>query len=140
MTLPPYISNLAPERLQAFDEFSIVALPGPPPAAEIVLLTLNVPNGWQCFISEIAHGVTGAGFTDGSGDLVWRITRNSRPIPSFGRMLVHYGSFEQSREEFLFAKSKDKIEYRITNVNLGGAGFFSWANLKGVFYQPEQKR
>lgn len=56
---------------------------GPPPTAAQIVLTLNVPVGYDGVIKAIGNVPITGGFINGSGEIIWRIRANGRAIRNF---------------------------------------------------------
>lgn len=60
------------------------------PVAELVdttILDFTMPVGWDGVATNIMMTVTGAGFIEGSGDVIWRLQVGSRWIPDFSNVI-----------------------------------------------------
>ena len=61
-------------------------------AGDAVMLTMVVPEGYDGVILRLHHNCAFGGFVDGSGDIVWRLTTDQRPIRNFDTMTSQYGN------------------------------------------------
>jgi hypothetical protein len=86
--MPPWI--IPPAGADPFDATAVVnvGLVG----VDATILTLLVPYGYDGVIKRFYHNYLGAGYMEGSGDLVWRILADGRPIKNFGNILTQMGS------------------------------------------------
>lgn len=75
---------------QSFDEQASIAIPANP-SGFVVVLAINVPDGFNGVITKYSCNFTGGGFIDGSGDLVWQILNNGKPIQNYDSILTERG-------------------------------------------------
>lgn len=81
-----------------FDEQGVVNLTGvPAPGVTQPVVIFTVPQGYDGVINHISNNATDPAFVDGSGDLIWNILINGRPIRNFGNILVQKGTLAQGR-------------------------------------------
>lgn len=81
-----------PEGFLSFDEQG-TALIGVVNAALVVpVVVFPVPRGYDGLIQRIHCSFTAGGFVDGSGDLIWRIWADGRPIRNYSNILFEQGS------------------------------------------------
>lgn len=71
--------------------------PGPFTGLDTTVLTEVVPVGYDGVITDVVCGIYPGlagftGFVEGSGDLVWRLTANSRHLRDMGNILTSLGS------------------------------------------------
>jgi hypothetical protein len=59
-----------------------------------IVLTFQVPPGYDGVISGLTQLYTGGGFVEGSGDLTWRLKLNQVYPQSLGTMLTSMGSLQ----------------------------------------------
>ncbi len=135
MILPPAIASLPPERIFAFDRTGVIATPAKF-SPEVDILSIVVPNGWKCFIGEVAHGVS-AGISEASGDLIWRVRIDKMYHPGYGEIKTTFGTFQLARSTYgIYANSRQILTYRVVNNDYNVAGTTTFACFKGVFYKP----
>lgn len=95
-----------------------------------------VPTGYDGAINSYGANFTGGGFVDGSGDLVWRISRNGVPIKNFEFILTERGDPNQPIPvNYIRIYSGDRIQFLINhaaNVTLNDG--FIICDLGGFFY------
>lgn len=56
------------------------------------ILNFVVDNGWDGVIKRFYHNYLGTAFLEGSGDLVWSILADGRPIKNFGAITTSMGN------------------------------------------------
>jgi hypothetical protein len=72
-----------------------IAMPAVAAGTWLVLVSYTVPSGWDAIIDGIQLNVTTNAFTDFSGDLIWQILQDGRPIDGFQALLNQRGSIYQ---------------------------------------------
>jgi hypothetical protein len=90
---PPWI--VMPPMGQRFSFFDSIALPAE--QVETDVTTFSVPQGYDGVISQHFHlfiPEAGGTFTEGSGQLTWRIRQNSRPVRGYNAMLTTQGGLQ----------------------------------------------
>lgn len=130
----------------AFNPVNAIPLPDPTDG-EVVVLSEVVPIGYDGMILAQFHGyiqspsgTNVSSFTEGSGDIAWRITSNDRYLKDCGNMLVSIGSTQRLAPIYggIRVRSGDTITYRVQVYNLSGLltpGIGSIiAGLHGFFY------
>ena len=132
---PPWIE--APAGRVPIDFFGTVAMPVV--GAQAVVLTFPVPEGYDGVVSDYALNYTGAGFVNGSGDLVWQILANGRPIRNFSNITAQKGSEQFPRKissgiPIASGQIITVVIQHVANVALGAA---VTASLLGYLY-PRQ--
>lgn len=80
-----------------FDEQGGISLGAPQPGVDIPVVTMTVPYGFDGVIKYIANAPTDPAFVDFSGDLIWRILINGRPVRNFANILARKGTMAQGR-------------------------------------------
>ncbi len=75
--LPPWI--YPPPNFENIDKFTYTPIPAL--NVESVILTFVVPAGRNGIIYKVANNFVGAGWVEGSGDIVWRILVDGTPPP-----------------------------------------------------------
>lgn len=66
--------------------------------AEAVVLTYNVPLGYDAIIKWYSINYLAAGFNDGSGDIVWRLKIDGRPVKNFDNIITQRGNLVSPRQ------------------------------------------
>lgn len=79
-----------------FDPQSSIALPAG--SGDTLVLTFPVPIGYDGVIEYISCNFTGGGFTQSSGDIVWRLENNGKPILNFSNITSEKGTIFQGRK------------------------------------------
>lgn len=126
------------ERLRAEepDPRAVLVLPNPPPAAEATVLTLTVPTGLDGVIKKYSNNLTGGGFVNGSGDIIWRIRRNGRAIRNFDNILFESGTVDFPRELAAGIRiySNDIITFTVEHVANAALAGNVICSFVGYFY------
>jgi len=130
---PPYL--VMPEDARQFQIIDSIALPAPG-AAESTVTEFTVPTGYEGVITSVVNYWTGAGFTDGSGDLIWRIKIGPIYARDFGEILTALGSLTSPCTLFrggLRLRTFQRVQYRFQHSALSGlaggrivCGFLGW--------------
>lgn len=81
----------------AFDEQDGILLPAVSATVFTAVLTFRVPNGSDGVINFISNNFLGGGFTNFSGDIIWQILANGRPIRNFSNIRAEKGTVNQGR-------------------------------------------
>jgi hypothetical protein len=84
-----------PDGYISYDEAGKVALPAVGSTSTIV--TFTVPDGYDGVINGYSWNFVGGGFTEASGDLVVKITRDLAPIRNYDNVLVQKGTIGNPR-------------------------------------------
>ncbi len=133
--------NWMPRSGQSYTEPGWIALPAATNDSTVdgsTIVTFTVPPGMNGVVDRIAMQFIGAGFTDGSGSLIWRILQNGQAVPNYGAILGSLGSVSNPQQIApIILVEGDVVELTIDNVNLpGGAGEVTGL-LGGWFYPKE---
>lgn len=91
----PWIDE--PSGSVSFDEQGGVTLSALPDVGAQIVLTFIVPNGFDGVIKNLSNNVNFGGFVQFSGDLVWRLKQNGRPIKNYSNILAEKGSTQAPR-------------------------------------------
>ena len=128
--------NTQPMGSQNFDEQASIQIPSII-TGWVTVMSFIVPLGMEGVIKNYAANFTGGGFQDGSGDLVWRLLQDKRPIRNFDYITTERGSPESPRSVSggIRIYSGQLIEFQINHVsnNLLANGFII-CGLSGYFY------
>lgn len=118
----PYPWDVPPEGSEDFDELAAVVLPAAG-AAETIILQFQVPDGYDLVVKGILTEFTGPGFTQGSGNLIWRFRRGQggitgSPVPNYGSIQFSLGNRQQNRPitAGTLASSGDYLTLTIVHV------------------------
>ena len=90
----PWIDE--PSGSVSFDEQGGVAL-GVVGAGPQIVLTVNVPRGFDGVIKNLSNNVNFGGFVQFSGDIVWRLKINGRPVKNYSNILAEKGTTQEPR-------------------------------------------
>ncbi|MBK8200668.1 MAG: hypothetical protein IPK75_20215 [Acidobacteria bacterium] len=88
---PPW--EVAPPGSQPFDYVGVISTPAAGSTDQLVL-SFQVPFGWDGTIKKITNVYTGPGFFEGSGDLIWRIRRDGQFVKNYDSILVTFGDVQ----------------------------------------------
>ncbi len=129
--LPPW--NAPPASFESFDPHAFVALPAI--GAEATVVEFTVPPGRNGVVDRIANMVVGAGWTEGSGDLLWRIERDQSPFPNYENITASLGNISNpTRISGLRLQNGEVIRLIARNVNIPVGGQLVGGRLGGWFY------
>lgn len=81
-TSPPWVSMPAEgRRFRPIESSPLTDFgsPGPFTGVDVVVLQMRVPLGYDGVISDVICGFTGSGFSEGSGDITWRLAADYLP-------------------------------------------------------------
>jgi len=130
---PPYL--VMPEDARQFQVIDSIALPNPGDPEQVVTQMI-VPVGYAGVITSVVNYWTGAGFIDGSGDLVWRIKVGPVYARDFGEILTALGSLTSPCTLFrggLRLRTFQRVQYLFSHSALSGlaggrivCGFLGW--------------
>lgn len=90
---PPWI--VMPPMGQRFSFFNSIVLPAA--SVETDVTVFDCPQGYDGVITQHFHLFipdAGGSFTEGSGQLTWRIRQNSRPVRGYNSMLTTQGGLQ----------------------------------------------
>ena len=90
----PWIDE--PDGSVPFDEQFGIALPAVF-GVETVVLSFQVPIGYDGVIKAISNNFLGGGFVDFSGHIQWRILADGKPIRNFSNILANKGTIAAGR-------------------------------------------
>lgn len=97
--MPPYDSTKSPYANmppggRLIQEMDSLTLTGPFDGTNQTVLTFRVPIGYDGVLNRAINVFTGTGFTEGSGDIVWRLKIGNAYARNFGAVRFSYGSME----------------------------------------------
>jgi hypothetical protein len=101
----------------------INTIPRPPVGVETEVLKFRVALGWNGVIRGVVNNFIGAGFKEGSGDLVWRIQLNLRYARDYGNIKTSLGDLTgpyDMNAGGILIKSGEDVRYLVT-MNAAGA-------------------
>jgi len=119
-----------------FNEVNYVNLPAI--GAEVAIVSFMVSPGMHGVIKWIGNNFVGAGFTDGSGSIIWQITIDGQPVRNHQRIIGSLGSPASPSETApirLFENTT--VELNVTNVSIAVAGQLCGGRLSGWLYAME---
>lgn len=124
----------------AFDNSGDVVLPAI--GVEATIFTFQVPKGFNGVMKTIANAFIGSGFTDGSGQLLWRILQNNQAMRGKENMANSLGSVAQPSliggGGFIRILENDIIAMIALNVSIPPAGQIVAGRLSGWFYPKDE--
>lgn len=130
-SLPPWL--YPPASFESFDSHGFVTMPAI--GAEATVLEFMVPTGRNGVIDRIANAVFGAGWTEGSTDLAWRIERDQAAFPNYEDIRASLGNISNpSRISGLRVRSGEMIRLVVRNANIVPGGQLLGGRLGGWFY------
>jgi hypothetical protein len=93
-----------------------------PAAGDQTILEMRMPLGYDGLLAGIFHFYTGNGFSQGSGDIVWRVQVNLRYIEDLGNLLFQLGSPQSPMPltEGQILLSGQTLRYIVNVPNLSG--------------------
>ena len=104
-----------PEGYSSFDAASSVTLPAEGSSDTVV--SFLVPDGWDGVVNAFSWNFTGAGFNEGSGDLVVQILRNDAAVRNYDNITVSKGTIPIPRPiSPIRIYSKQTVSIKISNV------------------------
>ena len=116
-----------------FDEQQGVAVPGV--GAQSIVLTYLVPTGDDGVIKYLSCNLTFCGFTEFSGDIVWRLLINQKPVKNFSNIKVEKGTIEIPRPiSPLRLYSGDLVQWVILHVANAGLVGNTVCSINGYTY------
>lgn len=111
----PWIDE--PSGSVSFDEQNGITLPTSGMPAAIVQ-TFNVPDGFDGVLKNLANNVNFGGFVQFSGDIVWRLKINGRPVKNYSNILSEKGTTAAPRIiSPIRLYSKDVVTWEVEHVS-----------------------
>lgn len=128
---------------EPFYQQSSVAMPAV--GASATVLSFVVPSGKNGFIWKMAIDFVGAGFTEGSGTIVWKIFRDAalrKAVKGFNNLVASVGAVPNPVEvPAIQIYENEVISVVVYNVGAGApAGQVSVAAMIGWFYPKAQEK
>lgn len=105
-----------PKEGERYNEINTIALPVAE-GVETVVISHQVPPGYDGVIVNPVNGFTGTGFQEGSGDLVFRIRLNRRFAKDYGNITTSLGSLvlpQSAQQHTIQLVSNELVQYTIT--------------------------
>lgn len=134
-----YAWDVAPPGSQPFDFHAGVVVPAAG-SAVVVVLSFQVPSGYNGVILGLSHVLDGPGFSQGSGDLVWRLRVDRQYVRNYGNLTVSFGSIEQPRPVAggILLRSSQTVYYEFLNVAYAAGAARSLVSVQGYFWPQEE--
>ncbi len=126
----------------SFVELNQAAVVLPAIGAEVVVISFRVPQGSNGIIDRVANQFVGGGWTEGTGDLLWRIQADSLPVRGYERMIASVGSTSNPadlQKSPIRIYENQLIELVARNVAIVVAAQPLLGLLGGYFYPIEQE-
>ena len=117
-----------------FDEQGVAAVPLIV-AAPVVVLTFTVPQGYDGVIERISNNYIAGGFVSGSGDLIWRILTDNRPLKNFAVITAELGTLQVPRPvSQIRLYSGQVVQYVVDHIANAALGGNTICTLAGYYY------
>lgn len=124
----------------AFDNAGDIVIPAV--GVESAIVTFQVPKGFNGVIKEIANAFIGGGFTDGSGEIVWRVLQNNQAVRGKENLQNSLGSVAAPSRigggGFIRIVENDIVSLTVLNVSIVPAGQLVAGRLSGWFYPKDE--
>jgi hypothetical protein len=85
------------------------------------VIKMVVPNGNDGVIKKLLNFYNGAGYVNGSGQLIWRIMRNGQAVRNYDNIVIQLGTDAATADTQIRVYSNDVIQFQIMNVLITGA-------------------
>lgn len=122
-----------PDGFVSYDEQSVADLPIV--GSSVIVTTVTVPDGMDGVINALSWNFVGGGFSQGGGDIVVQIRRNTAPIRNFQNILVEKGTIDIPRiVSPIRVYSKEVIDIYVTHSANPGLNGSVVGCLQGYFY------
>jgi hypothetical protein len=122
-----------PEDGTPFNEVTYADLPAI--GAQAVIIQFTVPQGSNGVIKWIGNNYVGAGWTEGTGDLVYQLLADGQPIRNFERIIGSLGSPASPSETApVRIYESQVIQLVCTNVSITVAQQLLGGRLSGWYY------
>jgi hypothetical protein len=109
--------------------------------ASVTICSQTIPKGRSAVIWRLANGTALglgiAGWTNGDGNLVWKMLRNGVPFQYFNQINTIIGLVEQGGSQLvapLYCRENDHISLVLYNINLPASGQISLGSFSGYTY------
>lgn len=128
---------------QPFTFLNAASVTLPAQGATVTVVTFTVPRRKNGVIEFIANQFVGGGWTEGTGELVWRITADGVPIQGYDNIIGSIGSL--SNPGWLGTRPIRVYENQIIALTLNNVGIAAPAGqallglFRGGFYSIEQE-
>lgn len=122
-----------PDGFVSYDEQSVADLPIV--GSSVIVTTVTVPDGMDGVINALSWNFVGGAFSQGSGDIVVMIRRNTTPIRNFQNILVEKGTVDIPRNiSPIRVYSKEVIDIYVTHAANPALNGSLVGCLQGYFY------
>ena len=139
LVLPSFFTQ--PMNGVAFDNAGDIVIPAV--GVESAIFSFTVPKGFNGVLKSIANAFIGSGFTDGSGQIVWRILQNNQAIRGKENILNSLGSIAIPSliggGGFIRVLELDVISFTVLNAAIVPGGQLIAARLSGWFYPKDEE-
>lgn len=111
----------------------VIPLPAIAAGVWVDIVKFRIDKGKNGVIKWFANQYVGGGFTDGSGNILWRLLHDNSPVPGFEAVPVSLGTNQQPREVAPIHLFADRIvQLQVQNLGIVPAtqliegGVFGW--------------
>lgn len=111
-------------------------------ASDTVVVSFTVPHGKNGAITTISNQFVGGGWTEGTGDLVWRVDVNGVAVQGFNSLISSIGSMSNPadlRFNAIRVRENDFVRLVVNNVAVVVANQYLLGQLGGFFYPLTQE-
>ncbi len=128
-----------PASFESFDYVGYVAVPAL--GAEATVVTFTVPDGRNGIIKLIGNNFVGAGFVEGSGDILWRIEQDTAAVKNYNAIPASLGNPAlPSRISGIRVFERQVVALIVRNVAIAApGGALSGGRLGGWFYPRNEE-
>lgn len=131
ISLPAHL-YMPPDGL-AFDYATYIALPAV--GVNSAVVSFVVPEGFNGVIKRLGNAFVGAGWTEGSGALVYQVQANGGVIRNYDNIVASLGSVANPAETSgILIYEQQLIVLQIFNVSLVAGAAQAGGRLSGWFY------
>jgi hypothetical protein len=120
-----------------FDKVGVIPLPALGATATIIAFAM--PAGYSGVVRWLSNIFLGAGFTDGTGDLIWQVVRDLQPVEDYEAITAQLGTLPIPTDTFILVGQNQTISITITTVVAVGGGNSSGGRLKGWRWPTTRK-
>jgi len=83
-------------------------------STNVVVLTINMPPGWDGVIRFLSWNYTGAGFVQGSGDILWTLRISGAVVEEYNRVPTEMGTIQQPRPTVIRIYENQTLEVLVS--------------------------
>ena len=112
-----------------FDRVGVIATPALGLTASVVAFAM--PSGYTGVVHWLSNIFLGAGFTDGSGNIIWRVLRDAQAVEDYENITAQLGTLPVPTDTFILVGENQTVEITVTTVVLPGGGTSIGGRLKG---------